>query len=151
MNTKTAIIALSFFATAAQANPTINWTNLSAPTHEWITVSHSADTGEAFAMDSGSIYATPVNTGGLVVRFILGHLISNGSTEMSSFAVDCRSGNVKEVEHGVLNRNGRLAEMDPTQGIRQVTVGSIMEEAASKVCGYAYTKMGLKASRNLGE
>jgi hypothetical protein len=150
MNTKTAIIALSLFATAAEAQE-FNWTNLSSPTHEWVTVSHVAATGEAFAMDSGSIYAIPVSGGGLVVRFILGHIISNGSTEMGQYSVDCKSGTMAENDRGVLNRNGRLAHIDPSAEFRQITAGSVMEEAAHKVCGYAYAKMGLKASRNLGE
>jgi hypothetical protein len=150
MNIKSAIIALSLFATATQAQE-FNWTNLSSPTHEWITVSHAEATGEAFAMDSGSIYAIPVGNGGLAVRFTIGHVISNGSVEVGQYSIDCKSGTVAENDRGVINRSGRLAHIEPSSEFRQVTSGSVMEEAAHKVCGYAYAKMGLKASRNLGE
>jgi hypothetical protein len=124
---------------------------LSSETSEWVPVSESVDTGIQYAINSGSIYATPVNTGGIVVRFIVGHLISNGSTEMAQLSVDCQGGKVVENEHGVLNRNGKLSMMETTDGTFQITNGTVIEQISQKVCGYALTKMNRKASTHLGE
>jgi hypothetical protein len=149
MKTKTAIF-LSLFATATHAEP-VNWTNLSAEVSEWVPVSESADTGIRYALNSGYIYAVKTNTGGVVVRTVIGHLLSNNSISMGLYSIDCQGGQVVENERGVLGKNGRFSMLEATPGMHSVPTGSVMEEIGTKACGFALTKMGMKPSRNLGE